>query len=315
MIRFILGRLVQAIVVVLIVTIIVFILQHLLPGNPARAILGLHASPAELRAFEAANGLNRAVPIQYLDYLWRLLHGNLGFSYKLNESVLSLIKNDVPNDIVLVVPALIISLLIAIPVGLHQAAHRNHAFDYGATAVSFLLYSMPSFWLGLLLVGWLAVDLRWFPAEAPQTSSALDMLAHPSGLVLPVLTLVLVNVAWFSRYMRSSVIETLAQDYVRTARAKGLAERAVRYRHVLPNSLISIVTLVGLSLPLIFTAGLIVEQIFNLQGIGLAFYTAVGEQDYPVELGVILLIGVATVLGNLLADVGYAILDPRVRYD
>lgn len=315
MIRFLLGRILQAVVVVLIVTMIVFVMQHLLPGNEARAILGLHASESEIKAFDSANGLDRAIPIQYLEYLWRLLHGNLGFSYKLNESVDSLLANDIPNDIVLVVPALLISLFVAIPIGMYQAIRRNKAFDYGATVVSFVLYSMPSFWLGLLLLAWFAVDLRWFPASAPQASSVGGVIAHPAGLVLPILTLTLVNIAWFSRYMRSAVIETLAQDYIRTAKAKGLRARAVNARHVLPNSLISIVTLLGLSLPAIFTAGLIVEQVFNLQGTGLAFYTAASNQDYPIELGVILLLGVTTVVGNLLADIGYAILDPRIRYD
>ena len=315
MISFTVARTLQAIVVLLIVTFVVFVLQHILPGSEARAILGLHASPAQLQAFNRANGLNQPLVLQYLDYLGRLLHGNLGFSYKLNESVTSLLANDIPNDLVIVIPALVVSLAVAIPVGLHQAVRRNRLFDHAATGVAFVLYAMPSFWLGLLLVGWFAVGLRWLPSEAPQASSVGGVIAHPLGLVLPILTLALVNIALFSRYMRSSVIETLAQDYIVTARAKGLSPGAILRRHVLQNSLISVVTLLGLSLPAIFTAGLIVEQIFNLNGTGLAFYTAASDQDYPVELGILLLIGIATVLGNALADVGYAILDPRVRRD
>jgi peptide/nickel transport system permease protein len=314
-IRYSISRVLQALVVILIVTLVVFVLQHLLPGNEARAVLGVRATPGEINAFERANGLNRPIPIQYLDYLSRLVHGNLGFSYKLNESVVTVLRDDIPNDIVLVVPAILISLLIAIPVGMYQALHRNRAFDYAATGTAFVLYSMPSFWTGLLLVGWFAIDLRWLPPEAPQNSSGISMLAHPAGLVLPVATLVLVYIAFFSRYMRSSVIDTLAQDYIRTARAKGMSERAVALHHIFHNSFLSIVTLLGLSLPAIFTVGLIAEQIFNLQGIGLAFYTAVGNKDYPLELGVVLVIGVATVIGNMLADIGYAVLDPRVRYD
>lgn len=315
MISFTVARTLQAVVVLIIVTFVVFVLQHILPGSEARAILGLHASTAQLQAFNQANGLNQPLLVQYVDYLGRLLHGNLGFSYKLNESVASLLGNDIPNDMVIVIPALVVSLAVAIPVGMQQAVRRNGLFDHAATGVAFVLYAMPSFWLGLLLVGWLAVGLRWLPSEAPQASSVGGVLAHPLGLVLPILTLALVNVALFSRYMRSSVIETLAQDYIVTARAKGLSRGAILRRHVLHNSLISVVTLLGLSLPAIFTAGLIVEQIFNLNGTGLAFYTAASDQDYPVELGILLLIGTATVVGNALADIGYAILDPRVRRD
>lgn len=315
MIGFVVTRTVQAVLVVLVVTVVVFVMQHLLPGSEARAVLGLHASPTEVRLFDRANGLDTPLPLQYLDYLWRLLHGNLGFSYKLNESVDSLLRNDIPNDLTIVVPAIVISLVVAIPLGLYQAVHRNRAFDYAATGSALILYSMPSFWIGLLLVGWFAVDLRWLPAEAPAASSIGGLLAHPAGLVLPILTLALTNVALFSRYMRATVLEVLTQDYIRTAKAKGLSEASVNRRHVLRNSLVAIVTLLGLSLPAIFTVGLIVEQIFNLQGTGLAFYTAVGDQDYPVELGIILIIGIATVAGNTLADIGYAVLDPRVRYD
>ncbi|MGO8956661.1 MAG: ABC transporter permease [Streptosporangiaceae bacterium] len=313
MIAFTVARVLQAIVVLVAVTLAVFLLQHLLPGSEARAILGLHASQAQVLAFNRANGLNQPLVLQYLDYLWRLLHGDLGYSYKLNESVTSLLANDIPNDLVIVVPALLLSLAVAIPVGVRQAVRRNKAFDFAATGVAFLLYSMPSFWLGLLLVGWLAVGLRWLPAEAPQASSVGGVIAHPAGLVLPILTLALVNIALFSRYVRSSVLETLTQEYVVTARAKGLGWGATLRRHVLRNSMVSVVTLLGLSLPAIFTVGLVVEQIFNLNGTGLAFYTAASNQDYPVELGILLLVGVLTVLGNALADIGYAVLDPRVR--
>jgi peptide/nickel transport system permease protein len=153
-----------------------------------------------------------------------------------------------------------------------------------------------------------------FPAEAPQSSSAIGMLEHPSGLVLPVLALTLVTYAAFSRYMRSSAIDTLAQDYIRTARAKGLPERLVLMRHLLRNSLIAVVTLVGLSIPLVLTGTLIIEQVFNYPGAGLEYYQAALRNDYEVMLGITVLVGVITVVGNLFADIGYAILDPRIRY-
>ena len=210
--------------------------------------------------------------------------------------------------------SLIFSLMIAIPVGIAQAVKRNGALDYAGTGVSFLLYSMPQYAIALLLIQFLSISFHVFPAEAPQSTSAIGMLEHPSGLFLPVLSLTLVTYAAFSRYMRSSAIDTLAQDYIRTARAKGLPERLVLMRHLLRNSLIAVVTLVGLSIPLVLTGTLIIEQVFNYPGAGLEYFQAALRNDYEVMLGITVLVGVITVLGNLLADIGYAILDPRIRY-
>lgn len=312
---YLLRRLAQAVVVVVGVTIIAFVLQHLLPGGPARAIIGPRATAVQIRTFDREYGLDHPLVVQYWDYLSKLARGNLGYSYKLNQSVDSLLAQDLPKTILLVGSALLLSVVVAIPIGVVQAVRRNHLVDYTATGVSFILYSMPSFWLGLLLIVALAEDVNLLPAQAPTGSTVGQVLAHPLGLVLPVLTLMLINFALFSRYMRSSAIESLAQDYIRTARAKGLGERAVLFRHMLRNSLIPVVTLVGLSLPAIFTAGLVTEQLFNYPGTGLLFFTAATNQDYPVELGVTVVVGVATVLGNLIADLAYAVLDPRVRYD
>lgn len=314
MIQYVVRRLLQAAAVVLFVTMIVFFLAHLLPGSEARAILGPRATSVEIAAFNRQFGLDRPLLAQYLSYLSQLAHGNLGFSYKLNQSVASLLATDLPRDVLLVGSALVVSLVIAVPVGIYQAVRRNHGFDHAATGVSFVLYSMPSFALGLLLVAWFAVDLKWFPAQAPQQPSFASVLSDPRAMVLPVLTIALVNVALFSRYLRSSAIDTLTQDHIRTAQAKGLSRRRILSHHLLRNSLVPIVTLLGLSLPALFTAGLVSEQIFNYPGTGLAFYTAATTQDYPVELGVTLVVGIATVVGNLFADLAYAALDPRVRY-
>jgi peptide/nickel transport system permease protein len=210
--------------------------------------------------------------------------------------------------------SLILSLLIAIPVGIAQAVKRNSAIDYANTGVAFVLYSMPTYAVALLLIQLLAITFHVFPAEAPQGSSVSAMLADPSALVLPILSLTLVSYAYFSRYMRSSAIDTLAQDYIRTARAKGLPERLVLLRHLLRNSLGAVVTLVGLSMPFIITGTLIVEQVFNYPGVGLEYFNAAISNDYGVMLGITVLVGFITVLGNLMADIGYAVLDPRIRY-
>jgi peptide/nickel transport system permease protein len=314
-IGFIIRRIGQAIIVILGVTIIVFILRHLLPGSIARAILGIRATPVAVAAFNRQNGLNNPLPLQYVTFLNQLLHGNLGYSFKQNMTVDSIVVHDLPNDLVLVGVSLVIALLIAIPLGIVQAVRRNKLTDYTATGIAFVLYSMPAYLLGLLLIAFFAVNLRLLPAEAPQASTIGGVLADPSGLVLPVATLTLVTVALFSRYMRSSAIDSLTQDYIRTARAKGLRQSAILYRHLLRNSLIPVATLVGISIPGILTFGLIIEQLFNFPGIGLAYFNAAVNGDYPVVFGITVLVAVATVLGNLIADVAYAVLDPRVRYD
>jgi peptide/nickel transport system permease protein len=314
MIGYTLRRLGQAAIVVLGVTVLVFLLEHLIPGSLARAILGPRASGVEIAAFNRANGLDRPVVAQYLTFLSHLLHGNLGYSYRLNQSVDSLVVHQLPNDLILVGIALALALLIAIPLGVAQAVRRNRALDHVATGAAFLLYSMPSYWLGLLLIAGLTISFHVFPAEAPQAASAGGGLADPRALVLPVVTLTLVNVALFSRYMRSAAVDTLAQEYVRVARSKGLPARVILTRHVLRNSLVPVVTLLGLSIPAVLTTGLVVEYVFNFPGLGLTYFNAAVNADYPVELGITVLVGIATVLGSLLADLAYAVLDPRVRY-
>ncbi|HLY47908.1 MAG TPA: ABC transporter permease [Solirubrobacteraceae bacterium] len=311
---FIIRRLGQAIVVTLGVTLITFGLLHALPGSLARDILGNRATPQAIDLFNHQNYLDRSVFVQYWHFLVRLAHGDLGYSYQFNRSVDSLLATELPRDVVLGGLSLVISLIIAIPIGIAQAVKRNSVVDYAGTGVSFILYSMPQYAIALLLIQFLSISFHVFPAEAPQSTSALGMLAHPKGLVLPVASLTLVTYAAFSRYMRSSAIDTLAQDYIRTARAKGLPERLVLWRHLLRNSLISVVTLVGLSVPLILTGTLIIEQVFNWPGAGLEYYQAALSNDYEVMLGITVLVGVVTVVGNLIADIGYAILDPRIRY-
>jgi peptide/nickel transport system permease protein len=314
MTRYLIYRLVHAVIVVIGVTIIVFLLLHHLPGGPARAILGNKATPVSIAAFNREYGLDKPLPVQYFNYVGQLLRGNLGYSYKLNISVDTLIALDLPKTLFLVGISFLIAVIIAVPIGIAQAIRRNRALDHGLTGVSFLLYSMPSFWLALLLIDILSVRLRIFPAEAPQGTTLGEVLTDPLALVLPVLTLVLINFALFGRYMRASAVESLAQDYIKVARSKGMPEYKILWGHVLRNSLLPIVTLLGLSLPWLFTAGLVIEQIFNYPGTGLLFYTSAQSQDYPVLLGITIIIAVTTVAGNLLADISYAVLDPRIRY-
>jgi peptide/nickel transport system permease protein len=314
MVGYLLRRAVQSIAVVLVVTIIVFILLHQLPGGPARAVLGNRATPLQVAQFNQENGLDRPIPAQYLADLRRWLTGDFGFSYKLNQSVGSLLWQRLPKTLVLNALALALTVAVAVPVGIYQAVRRNRAFDYVATGFAFVFYAAPTFFLGLILVQLFAQDLKILPPQAPQSDGVVPIFADFRGMILPIITLALLGVAGFSRYMRSAVLDNVTQDYVRTARSKGCSSARVLRAHVLRNALIPIVTLVGLSLPALFAGALITESIFNFPGMGLLFWQAAQTSDYPVELGVVLVTAVATVAGSLLADVSYALLDPRVRF-
>lgn len=314
MLRFLGARIAQATAVVLLVTLLVFAVLHFLPGSPARAMLGIKASPGAIRAFNIANGFNRPLPVQYVLYLGRLVHGNLGFSYHFNLPVASLLAMDLPKTGLLVGIAYALSLLVAIPVGLAQAVRRGKPVDHAITTIAFVGYAMPSFWLGILLIMLFSVQFHVLPPDVLQGASVGAVLKDPRALVLPVLTLTVITVALFSRFMRSATIETLLQDYIRTARAKGMSTAHMVWRHVLRNSLLPVVTLIGLSFPYVISGAVVVEALFNYPGMGWLFWSAAQVQDYPVLLGFTVVVASATVAGNLLADVAYAFLDPRVRH-
>jgi peptide/nickel transport system permease protein len=311
---YILRRCGQAIGVVIGVMILTFILIHLEPGSVARSILGIRATGSRVAIFNATYGLDQPLYKQFIDYVDQVLHGNLGTSYYLQQPVSALFAQRLPRDVFLLGTSTVLALAISVPMGIYQAVRRGGIGDITLGAVSFTLYCMPAFWFAVMLVAIFAVQTHVFLPEAPTGTSVGSMLAQPRALALPMLTLTLIQVAGFSRYMRSSVIDTLAQDFLRVVRAKGLPERLVLSRHVLRNSLLPIVTIVGLSLPGLVTGAIVVEEIFNYQGMGLLFYDAAIRHDFPILLGSTLIIGVATVVGNLLADIAYGILDPRVRY-
>lgn len=311
---YLVRRLVQAVVVVFGVTVLVFIVIHLLPGGPARGMLGTEATPQQVHQFIVQNGYDKPLWVQYGRFVSGLVQGNLGYSYANNQTVAALIVQDLPKSAVLVGLAYAVALLIAVPLGIIQAVRRETLLDYATTAFSFVAYSMPSFWLGFLLIVAFAVNLRLFPAEGPQGATVGAVFQNPVALVLPVATLALVTIAMFSRFMRSSAMEALLQDYIRTARAKGCSERRVLYHHVLRNSLIPILTLIGLSLPATISGAVITESVFNYPGMGLLFWNAATSHDFPVLLGVTVVVATATVLGSLVADLLYAVADPRIRY-
>jgi peptide/nickel transport system permease protein len=312
---FLIRRFLQAIVVVIGVLLLVFALSHLVPGGEARAVLGTRASLRQIRQFNRLNNFYRPLLVQFWLYLKGLVwHHNLGYSYKFNQSVSAVIGERLPKTLVLVGISTILALIIAIPLGVLQVVRRNKPVDYVLTGLSFVFYAMPAFLLGTLLILFFAVDLKIFSVEAPQGQTILSILGDPRGLVLPEFALAALTIASFSRYMRSSMMEAMTEDYVRTARAKGAGPRRVLYLHALRNALIPILTLLGLSIPSIVSGALITESVFNYPGMGLLTVQAAGNTDIPILLGTTFVATLATVAGSLLADILYAIADPRIRY-
>jgi peptide/nickel transport system permease protein len=313
MISYILRRLAVAVIVVIGIMLVTFTMLHAISPSPGKAVLGLKASPASVNAFNHAHGYDRALWRQFLTYVNQTFHGNLGQSYKLNQTVDSLFKENAGRSALLSGVSLLIAIVIAIPLGIWQAVRRNSAFDYAATTVSFTLYSMPIFFVSLVLIAIFSLKLDWLPSEASQSTTVVGVITDAKSMILPVAALVIVSVAVFSRYMRSSALDNLAQDYIKVARSKGLNERSVLWRHLVRNSSLPIVTIVGLSIPDLLAGNVIVEQVFNYPGLGLLFFNSLGNEDYPILLAYTLVGGVLVVIGNLVADIMLTIADPRIR--
>jgi peptide/nickel transport system permease protein len=310
---YIIRRLGTAIVVVFGVSIFIFALLHLIFPSPAIDVLGQRAPQASIAAWNKQNGFDDPWFVQYLRYLGNLLRGNLGNSYKLNQSVDSLLAERWERSAYLSGISLVLSVLIALPVGIYQAARRNTAGDYAVTSAAFIVYAMPVFFLGLILIQVFALDLHWFGFEASQSDSVLTVIGDWHDMTLPIATLTLLSVASYSRYMRSSSMDVLAQDFIKVARAKGLPERLVLLRHLVRNASLPMVTLVGLSLPSLLAGNLITETLFNFQGLGLLFYNSLANEDYNVLLAYTLIGAALTVVGNLIADIALTVADPRIR--
>ncbi|MCY0901217.1 MAG: ABC transporter permease [Firmicutes bacterium] len=316
MIKYIIRRLLEAIPTVLGVTILSFVLIHIVPGSPVRILLGSHYTPYRAQLLSQSLGLNKPLGVQYFVWLGNLLHGNFGFSYTYNQPVVYLMLQALPHTIIIVVVAVLLAHLFAVFLGSVQAYFEDTKFDRIVTVVNYFFYSMPTFWLAVLLIIFFAIDLPWFPAGGIvntqlTTPTFVDWARH---LVLPIAALFLVSVAGWARYMRASMREALLQDYVRTARMKGASEFRVIFVHALRNSILPLVTLFGLSLPSLLAGALFVEEVFNYPGMGLLYWDAVNARDFPVILGVTVFIGLVTVLGNLIADILYGMIDPRIQY-
>jgi peptide/nickel transport system permease protein len=313
MVAYILRRLLLLVPVVLFVSFITFMLIHLVPGDPARVLLGEDSTPEALAALRQQLGLDRPIYEQYALWLNQAVHGNLGESIQLHEPVLQAILQRLPVTIELGVAALLFSLVLAVPFGMTAATRRGSRRDWLLNVGSLLGTTIPPFVLGLLLILVFAVILRIFPpgGYVPFTEDPIENLRD---LILPMIALGSASVAVNFRQVRSSMIEVLSQDYIRAARAKGLSERRINYRHAFPNALLPLLTLVGLQAGAILAGAVVVETIFLWPGVGQLAVTSILSKDYPVVQGVVLLSALSYILINLLVDLSYTVVDPRITY-
>ncbi len=314
--RYVTRRLVQAVPLLIAISAITFAIMKAIPGGPLAVYEGTPGmTDADMDRLRHAFGLDQPVPIQYVSWLGRFVTGDWGYSIIQHQPVLQLILERLPNTLYLMGTVFVAVLVLAIPIGTITAARQYSILDHVVTGTTFAFLSMPTFWLGLLLIIVFGLDLRWFPLGGISTAGApFDLGDRLRHLVLPATTIALVQLGSRVRYLRASMLETIGLDYMRTARAKGLAEHVVVVRHALKNAAIPLVTVIALDIPELFVGALVTEQIFGWPGIGRLFWDAATRTDYPILMGIIAVSSTLVVLGNLLADVTYAYLDPRIRY-
>jgi peptide/nickel transport system permease protein len=310
---YLIRRLFQAVVLLFIVSIVTFMLIHSAPGGPS-LLSNPELSREDIERMREQLGLNDPLPVQYGRWLKNVLQGNLGRSYNTIEPVGSLIADRLPNTLLLTGIALLLSIGLAIPLGVISALRRNSALDRIVAGVSFFGVSIPVFWLGIILIIVFSIQLRWLPAGGMATLgeefSLVDRIKH---LILPTIVLATANLAELTRYTRSGMISVLSEDYIRTARAKGLPSNVVVSRHALRNALIPVVTVIGVLLPRAVGGAAITETVFSWPGMGRLAVEAASTRDYPVVLGATLTVAIVVVISSLVTDLVYGYLDPRIR--
>ena len=317
MLKFIFRRFLQAIPLIIGVSIIGFGLMHLAPGGPlAVYTLNPTIQAQDIERIKTALGLDQPVHIQYLKWAAGMFSGTWGHTFFGGRPVLDVIVELVPATFVLMLSALSLAMLIGTAIGMLGAVKRYSLFDYLATTGALFALSFPTFWFGLMAIYMFAVKLRWLPSggmfELGSEGDPLDLARH---LILPTLVLALVLVATWSRYARSSFLEVIHQDYIRTARAKGLVERDVMLKHAFPNAVVPLIALFGIQLPTLFSGALVTETIFGWPGMGRLFVDSLTMKEYPVLMGMMMFTALFVIVGNLLADIGIAMVDPRVRLE
>ncbi len=309
-------RVLASLVSIVILTVLVFWVSELTPGGPASTILGLHATEGAVKSLNASLGVDRPFVVQYADWWANMIQGNLGYSYVLHEPVTTAIGQYLGNTFALDAIALVLSVLLSLALGMLQGAMDGTCVSKLISLAQFTLYAMPIFWLGLILISVFSVSLNLLPSSGSQNlaNSGFDLGDYTRHLVLPGATLTLVFTSFFSRYMGAAARQEFRQAYVSVAAAKGAAPLRIAMRHVLRNAARPLVTQIGLFLPWIFAGGVVVEQVFNFPGLGYLLWQSALQHDYPVLIVIVLLIGVFTIVGNLLADVINGLLDKRVHY-
>lgn len=311
--RYLARRLIYLVVQVVLVATLVFLLIRLVPGDPARAILGETASEQQVAAVRHRLGIDRPIQQQYVTWMGRLLHGDLGKSIISGRPVLADVRTRLGNTLELIAVAIVMALLFGIPLGIIAALRANRAPDYALSGIAMLGLSLPNFVVGTVLLLVFALVLHWLP-QSQFVSWQQDPVQHVKLLVLPAVTLAASTAAVVMRMTRSSMLEVIRQDYIKSARAKGLSERVVIWRHALRNAVNPVVSIVGLELAGLLGGTVIVETIYGWPGLSSLLLAGVRSRDYPVVQGVVLLIAVLTILINLAVDLAYGLLDPRIRY-
>ncbi|MEI2385192.1 ABC transporter permease [Breoghania sp. JC706] len=313
MIGYIFRRVLAVIPVMLIVAVFVFLLLRLTPGDPAAILAGDAATPAQLERIRTSLGLNEPIYVQFTTWVDQLLHGNLGISLISNTPVSQMIGQRIWPTINIAILTIILSVVIAVPMGVVAAWRHRTWVDYAVMSFSVLGFSVPVFVIGYVLIKFFSIDLRWLPVQG-YTPPSQDFGKFLSRAILPCLTLATIYVALIARMTRASLLEVLGEDYIRTARAKGVKERVVLFRHALSNAAVPILTIIGTGFALLIGGVVVTESVFNIPGVGRLTVDAILARDYPVIQGIILLMSGTYVFINLLIDLSYSFFDPRIRY-
>lgn len=312
--EYLVKRILQSVLVLLLVSVVSFGLIHAAPGGPVTMFIKPNQSPEMVKVQMHNLGLDRPVPVQYWEWLTRMAKGDFGTTFKANRPVGELVWPALKNTITLMATSWGITLLIAIPWGIYNSTRQYGLSDNIAAAIGYAGFAMPAFWFGILLQEFFSLKLNWLPLSSMydmgHQGEFLNLLTH---MVLPVATLVIINLAGYLKYSRASMLEVLGQDYVRTARAKGVPERKVVFRHALRNAMIPIVTILGMDLPMLVVGAALTETVFNWPGMGRLFVDMAMAREYSVLMALTMITAFVVILGNLLADLIYAAVDPRVR--
>ncbi len=304
MIESIIRRLLIAIPTLLVFSVMIFLMMYLVPGDPVLLYTGRLASIEVQERTREQLGLNEPLHIQYWNFLTRLLKGDLGTSFKYRTAVIELLKQRMPNSLILGVSSLLLAYLIAVPLGMLAAVKQGSMIDISAMIIIALGMSIPIFWLGLMLVLFFSVKLGWFPV------SGYESWRH---MVLPIVTLAAVQISFIMRMVRSSMLEEMRQDYIRTARSKGVKKSVIIWKHAFRNSLIPLISIFGMQIGWLVAGAVVIEMVFVWPGVGRLIVDSIIRSDYPVVQGVLLILGATVILGNLVADILYHIADPRIR--